>query len=196
MTTLALPRRLSRALAVLLLLAGGLGGYLLFVHSWAVAYPAALAELRETRQRVERFRDLAARADTITAQAKAARAALLESGAFIEGASDALAAAAMQNRLDAAVEAAGGDLRSVRSQPSDTEDGMVRVRLRAQLSTNIHGLKRLLYVLESGTPLLFVESLEVRARIARSTTQSDRLTVAPEFLVDLAVAGYRLGETT
>lgn len=196
MTTLTLSRSLSRALALLLLAVAVFGGYVLFVHPWAAAYPDALAELRETRQRVERFRDLAARAETIAAQADASRQALLESGAFIEGASDALAAAAMQNRLDAAVEAAGGDLRSVRSQPSDTEEGMVRVRLRAQLGTNIHGLKRLLYMLETGTPLLFIESLEVRARIARSSTQSDSLSVAPEFLVDLSVAGYRLGEAS
>jgi len=196
MTMLAPPRRLSQALALSLLLAGMAGGYFLFVHPWAAAYPDALARLDETRQRVERFRDLAARAETIAAQADAARAALLESGAFIQGASDALAAAAIQNRLDAAVEAAGGDLRSVRSQPSDSEDGMVRVRLRAQLSTNIHGLKRLLYTLETGTPLLFIESLEVRARIARSTAQSDSLSVAPEFLVDLSLAGYRLGEAS
>jgi len=196
MTTMSLPSEISRALSLGLLLVILLVGYLLFVYPWAQAYPDAVKELRETQMRLLRFRELASQAEAVADEAAAARAALLNSGAFIEGSSDALAAAAMQNRLDAAVEAAGGDLRSVRSQPSSVENGMVRVRLRAQLTTNVHGLKRLLYALETGTPLLFVESLEARARLARSTTRSDTLSVAPDFLVDLSIAGYRLEDVS
>jgi len=189
-----LPARLSRLAALALLGAVLLGVYGLAVYPHIHAYPQARADLAEARERLERFRRVAAAAAAVEQEMAAARSAQRMSGAFLDGSSNALAAAAMQNRLDEAVQAAGGAVRSVRSLPAEGEDGLVRLRLRMQLSTTIHGLKRLLYGVETGRPLLFVDALDLRGRLARTSQDSDRLEMSEEMQVDLTVAGYRLAE--
>jgi len=183
---------LSRGAAIGVLLALLAAGYGLFVHPMAVAYPAAMAELEDTRERLARFRRIAAASGPLKERLDQVRAEQAQSGAFVGGETEGLASASLQERLDRSVRQAGGSVRSVRSLSPEREDGMVRLRLQVQVNADVHALKRLLYELETSRPLLFVESLEVRAQLSRSEDR-ESLVVTPEFLVDLAVTGYRIG---
>ncbi|RMD89916.1 MAG: hypothetical protein D6807_02745, partial [Alphaproteobacteria bacterium] len=92
-----LPPWLSRGIA-LALLALFLGGAATAVYVPLFgAYDAAAERLQEARDRLARYRRIAASAERIEQQAAAARAARAQSGIFLVGDTDALAAAALQN---------------------------------------------------------------------------------------------------
>ena len=68
----------------------------------------------------------------------------------------ALAAAELQQRVRAVVEAAGGTLRSTQALPPVEEGSAVRVAVSVTLTGDTGNLEKILYDLESQTPLLFV----------------------------------------
>ncbi|MFQ5348002.1 MAG: type II secretion system protein GspM [Rhodothalassiaceae bacterium] len=189
-----LPPWLSRGLA-LALLAVFLGGAATAVYVPLFgAYDAAAERLQEARDRLARYRRIAASAERIEQQAAAARAARAQSGIFLVGDTDALAAAALQNTIGALAREAGAELRSVQSLPAEERDGLVRIRLKSQLIMTTRSLERLLYALETGRPLLFVDDIRIRARLGRLAPRTDKLEIDSNFMVDLTVSGYRLGE--
>jgi len=196
--TVALPRWLSRtaALALLALVLGGI--YALVLEPVVTGYREGLAELQQEQSRIARFAAIAASADEVEAAARAAEARQAQSGVFIQGASDAQAAAALQSRINAVVRSAGGDLRSVQSLPPErgADDGASRIGVQLQYIGTIHDLRRLLYELETGTPLLFVEKLEMRGRLARRSRQDENLQIDPNFLITLSLRGERPGDAT
>lgn len=166
--------------------------YIVFVAPIVGGYGAALAKLEADRALLVRYQRIAASTDEIEQQAAAVRERQQTSGVFLEGRTDALAAAVLQNALGAAVDEAGGELRSVQSLPSEQENGLIRVRLRLQLVANIRSLKAFLYTVETGTPLLFVDDLKLRTRLERVSVEKDILEVTDDFLIDLSLSGYRL----
>lgn len=189
----AIANRLA-ALA-LLLLSLALAYMLLFVPV-TDGYAAARRTLEKDRMLLERYRRVAASADAIERQASAISAARRDSGVFLDGGTDALAAAALQNELGAAAARAGGDLRSVQSLAPEPADGMNRIRLRLQLVADIRTLTAFLHEIETGYPLLFVDEIKLRTRLERVSVESDVLEVTEEFLVDIALSGYRSGGLT
>ena len=189
-------RWLSRA-GALGLLALGLGGlYALVLDPLFSGYRAGLEKLRQEQSRITRFAAIAANAEEVEAAADSVESRQAQSGIFIQGASDAQAAAALQNRINSVVSSAGGDLRSVQSLPpeSSDDDGVSRIGVQLQYIGTIRNLRRLLYELETGTPLLFVEKLEMRGRLSRRSRQDDNLQVDPNFLVTLSLRGERPGD--
>jgi general secretion pathway protein M len=89
---------------------------------------------------------------------------------YLEGPSDALAAAQLQDRVRGVVEAAGGELRSTQimpAEPVDASPGTRRATLRVQLMVAIDGLAEILYDLESGQPYVLIDELAVRSQRIR-----------------------------
>lgn len=156
-------------------------------------YGDGVAALENDRALLQRYRSVALSAPDVEDIARSVRAKQVSSGAFVSGSTDALAAAHLQNAIGTLVSRTGGDLRSVQSLPAEDVDGLVRVRLRFQLITNIHGLQRILHELETGRPLLFVDDFKLRTRLERTSPNNDVLEVSQDFLVDMVVSGYRLG---
>ena len=88
----------------------------------------------------------------------------------------ALAAAELQERIRAVVEAAGGTLRSTQALPPVEEGRAVKVAVSVTLSGDTANLQKILYDLESQTPLLFVDNLEISARDIRQRQPDGRMT--------------------
>ncbi len=86
----------------------------------------------------------------------------------LQSANESLAAAELQNRLKSAIETAHGELRSVQGLPSRVEGGFRRVTVRGQAMLRIAGLRAALYDLESASPLLFLDNVEINARPDKS----------------------------
>lgn len=186
----------NRLAALALLLLSLALAYMLLFAPVTDGYAAARRALEKDRMLLERYRRVAASADAIEQQASAIRAARRDSGVFLDGSTDALAAAALQNELGAAAARAGGDLRSVQSLAPEPADGMNRIRLRLQLVADIRTLTAFLHEIETGYPLLFVDEIKLRTRLERVSVESDVLEVTEEFLVDIALSGYRSGGLT
>lgn len=184
------------ALGLLGLMLGGL--YALVLDPVFSGYRAGLDDLQQERSRIARFAAVAASAEEVEAAAGVAESRQAQSGIFIQGTSDAQAAAALQGRINSVVRSAGGDLRSVQSLPPESSavDGVSRIGVQLQYIGTIHDLRRLLYALETGTPLLFIEKLEMRGRLSRRSREDENLQVDPNFLVTLSLRGERPGDAT
>ena len=82
----------------------------------------------------------------------------------LQGVNESLAAAELQRRLKGAVEAAHGELRSMQPLPPHADGAFRRVTVRGQATLKIAGLRQAFYDLESSSPLLFIDNVEVTAR--------------------------------
>jgi general secretion pathway protein M len=86
---------------------------------------------------------------------------------FLASPNESLAAAELQSRLRSTVDAVHGDLRSVQILPARDEGLFRRVSVRGQISATLPALQRVLYQLETATPLLFLDNVDIRARPVR-----------------------------
>lgn len=190
----ALPPWAGRVAALTLLIAVLAAVYALTVMPLRSAYSETRAQLAEQHELLARYRAIAERRPEMRDRVRTLRRRQADSGLFLSGETDALAAAALQDRISATAQGAGGDVRSMQGQEPKQEDGLTRVGMNVQVVADIRSLRDLLYQLETGRPLLFVEDLEVRGRLRR--TDDDGTEIAPDLLIKLSVIGYRLGEAT
>jgi general secretion pathway protein M len=161
----------SRFAAAALVVAAALAAYALVV--------APVLDMRAERaERITSALDGLRRAEGAAAAAKERRAeieglsreARAEQG-FLAGGSDALMAAQLQARLKVLVDSARGEVRSMQVlQPRD-EGRFRRIAVRAQIVTGIEGAQRVFHGLETATPLLFLDAVEIRAQSAGSRPQ-------------------------
>ncbi len=116
-------------------------------------------EILGLEQQITRFQEQLTRAEPRT---------LIEiaDSALLDGASEASAAAQLQDLVDRAVSEAGSEVESIRVEPTrplEGRDGAVQVPITVELTADMPALQRLLHRVESGTPYLFVDRLAARA---------------------------------
>jgi hypothetical protein len=105
---------------------------------------------------------------------------------YLPAASAPLAGAALQQRLVTAVESAGGrviETQAVEEIEPDSEDD---VRLRVTFDVDNAGLLALMHGLETGLPLMTLQSVAVRQLPSRGEEISDN----PTLRVDIVVRGF------
>ncbi len=131
----------------------------LFIITWL-----ALASLAND------YADYAAAADTLDrlegrkpSSDTSSHASGMAGSPFLEGATVSVAGAALQERVSAAVQAAGGNVLSsqVDLQGSEAKQGFVTLSVSCEISEE--ALQQLIYDLESGMPFLFIDQLVVQA---------------------------------
>jgi hypothetical protein len=109
------------------------------------------------------FRERASHLPELAAQAAQLHQADGQVQGYLPGDSEPLAAAALQERLKAIVAQARGQLTSIQVLPAQTSGEAMRVTARGEMTLDIRGLERALYTIESETPYLFVDTLDVHA---------------------------------
>jgi general secretion pathway protein M len=169
------------AVAVLVVFVGLLPAY--------EAFAEQSDELAQTRQDFAGYRaEIAARP-----RLKAALDALRRDGAdnavLLSGDSTALAAAALQGTVKALIERHGGQLRSAQTVSSRVSGNLEKVVVQDELSLPLGALKPTLYALETGTPYLFVDEIEMRPELV-----GDNTTAPANVQVLWTIHGYRRAE--
>jgi general secretion pathway protein M len=101
---------------------------------------------------------------------------------YLQGASAAAAAAALQERLGTLAEANRAELRSVQALPAVEADGLRRLTLRVVLSATTSELLHVLYALETEKPYTFIENIELKIYSASKTEADDHLLVRFDLL--------------
>jgi len=187
----ALPTWVSRSLALALLLGLVLLVYALVVAPLIASYRQSEIAVAEAQELLAGYRSVAARRDALEAQLAALADRQDDSGLYLAGTTDALAAAALQDHVKGAIEGSGGNLRSIQILPAEDDEGFRRVGVRAQLTATVNDLLRILHGIEGGTPFLFVDALEINNRRARRRSRDEAETMDPVLLVRLDVAGYQ-----
>ncbi len=179
------------------LAAVGILGGLLFVGYHLVVQPL-IRTYQDNREKIVRSHDILQRYRALAAEqpALAERFASLEEEAqsrtgYLDGPSDALAAAQLQDIAAEVIEAAGGEIRSTQILPAtEVEAGppIRRTGLNLRFAVTIDSLATALFDLETAKPRLFVDQLVViseRARRAASDADS-----GPKLDVRMDLFGY------
>ena len=183
---------LSRTLAVVLLGVALLGGWRLVAAPLLAAHQENERGIEDAQALLQRYRALAeqrpALAERLAEQEERAAAA----AGYLEGPSDALAAAQLQDRVKSVVESAGGELRTTQILPAETlEDqlGFRRTTIRVQIVVGIEGLAATLYELETGLPYLLIDDITVRQERVRRRRRGEDAQ-EPVLDVSLELFGY------
>lgn len=191
------PRDRWLALALLLAVLGL--AYLLLVHPWFTqplrAIDADVAALREREQRV--LAQLQQRPQ-IEQRLRATREALQQRPGFLREGTAEAAAAALGARLQDAVAMASPGNRSCtisnRTPLSDNrrDAAFVRVAMQVRLRCGVAELATVLHSLETGSPRLFVDNLNLIAQRFQQSPNESGLGLDVSF----ELAGYLLPATT
>ena len=182
---------LARVLALVLLAAAVAGAWLLVVLPVLHAWHANGAAIEQAEALLQRQRALALQRPALLARIEEERQQADALAGYLQGPSDALAAAELQDRLKAVVEAAGGELRSTRIVPAEAVEaspGTRRTALQVQMVVTIDGLAAILYGLESGQPYVLIDELSVRNQ--RERRRRGEPETEPALDVSLKLSGF------
>ncbi len=120
--------------------------------------------------------------------------AALESVALLSGDSVALVGAQLQTRLKQIVGNAGGRLETTQMMPSANEQSLEKISMRASMTVNTINLQKILYVIETQRPYLFIEEVDIKALSQRRAAENNQ---AESLKVTISFFGYRkVGETS
>jgi general secretion pathway protein M len=182
---------LSRTLAVALLGIVLLGAYRLIVAPLLSAYRDGEARIEQAKDLLQRYEALAQQRSLLTDRLAEQQELAASAAGYLQGPSDALAAAQLQDRVKSVVEAAGGELRSTQILPAEQleEDlGFRRATLRIHFVGTIEGLEETLFELETGQPYLIIDDVTIRQeRVRRRRSEPE---AQPMLDVSLELFGY------
>lgn len=178
------------ALALLLLAGGAL--YLVVDQVLVGRYRYYQNALAQHQQRLAQLERLAATREPVQQSIAKIQQDRNVTAQYLAQSAPALAAAELQQRLKAVVEAAGGTLQSTQALPPVEESGAVKVAISAIMNGDTGSLQKVLYNLESQTPLLFVDNLELSARPTRPRLPNGRFATYTrvQLNVQFEVSGY------
>lgn len=167
--------------------------YVFLMEPVVLDYSETDRRIEEIREQLSRYQRLAAMRPALENQMRQSAAETTTEGYYLRGGTDALAAAWLQDRVSALVQGSGGSLRSIQPMPGTDEQGFRRITLRVQMTATNEALVEILYGLETGTPVLFIESLDIQSRYIRHRSNKVGQEAAPEALlltVGFEVSGY------
>jgi general secretion pathway protein M len=105
---------------------------------------------------------------------------------FLEGPTVTIAGAALQQRVVAAVNDAGGNVLSSQVDLQDSQTKLGYVSLSASCEIEQSGLQQLLYDLESGMPFLFIDQLVVQVPQSGSAIGADKGSARLRVQIDVS----------
>jgi general secretion pathway protein M len=186
----------SRLLAVALLVALPVLGYLLLVAPVVAAYREAGEAIAQAQQLLQSYRERAEQSPQLTQLLAEEEERASSVTGYLAAVDEALAAAELQDRVKGVVEGAGGALRSAQSlkvEPVDAVAGVRRAGLKVRFSADIESLAAILYELETGEPYLFVEGLSIREPRRQRRRNGDQAEEAPQLDVVVDLYAYMRG---
>lgn len=154
--------RLRRLLALSLLVALVLAVYGVAIGPLLDSYANNKRAIEELRNAEGRYAEVAGEAPALQKQLESLRRQSAATAGYLEGQNETMIAAALQDRVKAAVMQTGGQLKSTQVLSSAGNTKSRRVAVRANIALSLAALQRVLYELESGSPYLFVDNLGVR----------------------------------
>src|SRR5262249_54071748 len=144
--------------------------------------------IEQQQAALKRYARLAAELKPREAELARLRQRQATADGFLQSANETLAGAEIQNRIKTLAEAAKGDLKSTQILPPQEEGKFRRVSVRAQMSLNLAAAQRIFHGLETASPLLFLDNVDLRAR---SDRRRDEAAVADPVLdIRFDVYGY------
>lgn len=140
-------------------------------------YQALTPAIAEQREQLQRYQRLAAEAPQLQARLQALRDNAPFSDYLLSGASSALAAAELQQRLQNLAQEQNGRVLSTRVIRQQQSGDFEQVVINARLQIDLAGLQGLLQGLETQTPYLYVRNLNIYRQMSRRSVSDNPLEV-------------------
>jgi general secretion pathway protein M len=164
---------LSRLVAISLLLVALFLGYAALVVPLLEAWREARGAIADAQGALPRMADaqesLAARRQLLADLQRRQRAA----EGLLQGDSETLIAAQLQNRIKTLVGAAQGEVTSMQILQTRNDGGFRKIAVRGQVLIGLPGLQKVLYELEAGVPYLFLDNVEIRVQQSPSKVRDE-----------------------
>jgi general secretion pathway protein M len=161
---IALSPMISQFLAGLLLLLIGLMAVVCVVVPIIDGFAGAERSNQEYRLALARGRALDQELKDLGREFAEMRQAQASQSGLLEGANESLATAQLQNRIKTIIETGGGELRSTQVLPVRDEGKFRRIIVRGQMATDTAAMQRIFYDIESASPYLILDNIDIRAR--------------------------------
>jgi general secretion pathway protein M len=175
------------ALSLLFVALGGV--YFVAVSPLLGLYAERADVLENRRMLVPRLRAAADELPALRTRVEQLRTAAGTRKITLDGASDAIAAATLQSRIEELATSAGATIGSTESLPAEARPGYRRIGLRYVLSGSYETLVKFLAKLESATPPLVIDNVHIHGVLRRPGTPA-----ASGLDAGLDVYAYRDGE--
>lgn len=165
------------------------------VGFWSILLTPLLVGLTDDKARIAQSRRLLERYDQLAAELPKlqerlrALTAVADDRDFLLGNNQAVVTAELQTKVRTLVDAAGVTVRSSQTVPPHEENGFNRFALQLDLTTSPEGLRRLLYAMETATPILFAEKLSIR--VPENASPRPDSDPQNKMAIHLEVAGYQ-----
>lgn len=185
-----LPPWAGRAAALALLVLLLLAVYGFFIGPLVGAYRDTDQALVETGENLARYARIAEGYPALKQQLDRLSARQARSGVYLKGDTDALAAAGLQADVSSTIEQHGGKLRSVQILPVSSDGDFKRVSVRVQLTATLPALARILHALEARRPVVFIDNLDVKNRLARRRAKQNQEESEPQLVIRFDLYGY------
>lgn len=179
----------SRLTAFGLLIAALLLVYAVFIGPLIAAYSQINGAIAQSNELLSRYQRVIGQHSALRDMLDRLSENHTQSGFYVPGDTDALAAARLQEIVNSRVESNGAQVRSVQILPAREDGEFRRVGVRIQMTASIGAIARILYAFEAGDTYLFVDNLEISNRRSRRRIGTGR-GVDSELLVRLDLAGY------
>jgi general secretion pathway protein M len=187
----ALPTgRRGRLLALSLLIVLLAAVYFVVAAPLFSLYAERAALLEDRRMLLPRLRAVADEAPALRARVEQLRVAAGTRKITLEGASDAIAAATLQSRIEELAASVGATIGSTESLPAEARSGYRRIGLRYVLSGSYETLVKFLAKLETAAPPLVIDNLHIHGVLRRPGAPAATAGLD----AGLDVYGYRDGE--
>ena len=144
-------------------------------------------ELSETKEDLafdlKKYENILAGKDAVVANIESIKQQHQDQSYFNNQGTSALASAQMQEFIKKAIVEAGGQLSSTQVLPSNSKDDFSRIIVSVRMTGSIEVLRSVLYQLETATPLIVIDQLDIRPmrsvrnRITRQIEPSNGLNV-------------------
>ena len=163
--------------------------YAVLIGPLVAAYSEVNGTIAQSSELLVRYQQVIGQHSALKVRLDKVNTTHIQSGFYVPGDTDALAAARLQEIVNARVESNGAQVRSVQILPAKEDGDFRRVGVRIQMTASIGAIARILYAFEAGDTYLFVNNLDVSNRRSRRRARAGQ-NVDPELLVRLDLTGY------
>jgi general secretion pathway protein M len=141
--------------------------YALAVQPYLARYQGQQAELAALQDRLVHLERLAQTRPAVHAQLERLRSAEEGHHGYLTGGTPAVATAELQEYVKEVILASGGQLVSTQAVAAENGAGVMPLTVKVTMRGDTESLQRVVYALESGRPMLFLDNVLVRTLGAR-----------------------------
>ncbi|MGR8941132.1 MAG: type II secretion system protein GspM [Gammaproteobacteria bacterium] len=133
--------------------------------------------------KLKKYERILSRKGAVTESVEAVNEQIQQQGYFSSQQTEALASADMQEFIKKAIVDAGGKLSSTQALPVKSKDNFSLLTVSVRMTGNIEVLRSVLHQLETSTPLILIDQLDIRPmrgvrnRVTRQIDPSNELNI-------------------